>query len=37
MTVIAIILVIIGIVSFSTAYIADFISENFSTKTKRKA
>ena len=37
MTTIALILVIIGIISFSVAYVADFINENFSKKFEKKA
>lgn len=37
MKTIALILVIIGIIAFACAYIADFIAENFSKKIKKSA
>ena len=37
MTTIAFILVIIGIIGFAVAYVADFITENFSKKFEKKA
>ena len=36
MKTIAIILIIIGIIAFSCAYIADFITENFLKRMKKK-
>lgn len=35
MKTIALILVVIGIIAFSCAYVADFINENFSKKMKK--
>lgn len=37
MTTIAVILIIIGTISFSCAYVSDFINQNFSKKNKKKA